>query len=94
MVFEIVDRKGRNIKLTAERWKHIKERHPELSNKIELIQQTMIAPSFQVQDETNPHLFYNHTYDKEVQLYLIIAIKYLNNEGFIITAFYSKYKKK
>ena len=30
MIFEIIDKTGRKIKLTKEQWKHIKREHPEI----------------------------------------------------------------
>lgn len=94
IIFEIVDRSGRKIRLTAERWEHIVDRHSELASRIEEIRQTIIAPSFQVKDNTDRNICYNHTYIKEEGFYLIVTVKYLNGDGFIITAFYSRYKKK
>lgn len=93
-IFEITDASGKRIHLTAERWEHIVARHSELGNKIEEIRHTVVSPSFQVRDSTDPNLYYNHTYIKEEGFYLVVAVKYLNGEGFVITAFYSKRIKK
>lgn len=92
--FEIIDRYGRIIYMTTERWKHIVTRHPEFANQLERIKQTVLTPSFQVQDRTDQDLHYLHTFIKEEKMYLIVAVKYLNGEGFIVTTFTSKNRKK
>lgn len=94
IIFEITDQSGRKIRLTAERWEHIVARHSELGSKIEEIRHTIVNPSFQVRDGTDRNLGYNHIYIKEEGFYLIVTVKYLNGDGFVITAFYSKNKKK
>lgn len=93
-IFVILDRQGRQIRLTAERWKHIATRHPELSNKIEEIKQTITTPSFQVQDRADKQLYYHHSFMKTENMYLVIAVKYLNGEGFVITVLTSKHRKR
>ena len=93
-IFEIKDGNGRIIYLSRERWKHIVIRHPELSNSLDNIKQTIILSYLVVQDKYDPRLYYYHIFLKRIKEYLIVSVKYLNGEGFIITAFYSKYKKK
>jgi hypothetical protein len=41
-----VDYKGRNIRLSEERWKHIQERHPETVGKEKFIEETISMPDF------------------------------------------------
>lgn len=93
-VFEVVDRYGRKIYLTSERWKHLSLHHPELTGNLEFIKQSVISPSLEVMDKIDGNLYYLHYFMKEIGFYLIVVVKYLNKEGFIITAFYSKKRKK
>ncbi len=93
-IFEIIDKKGRTIYLTPDRWTHIVTRHPELSNSIETIKQIVLQPLFIVEDVADIQLKYHHHFSKEMKMYLIVAVKYINTAGFIITAFYSKNRKK
>lgn len=44
MVF--LDYKGRSIRVTDERWKHINERHPETLGNEKFIEETMSSPDF------------------------------------------------
>lgn len=92
-IFEVIDKSGRKIRLTDQRWNHIVSRHPELSNSLEIIKETVLKPSFQVRDNLDEKLYYSHSYIKDIKFYMIVAVKYLNGEGFIITAFYSRNKK-
>ncbi|MEK6934001.1 MAG: hypothetical protein AABW75_03935 [Nanoarchaeota archaeon] len=36
-IFEITDKTGRNIQLTKEKWSHIVQHHPDMSDKLEEI---------------------------------------------------------
>jgi len=93
-IFEVIDKKGRTIYLTPDRWTHIVTRHPELSNSIETIKQIVLQPLFIVDDNIDSQIKYYHHFFKEIKMYLIVAVKYINRAGFVITAFYSKNRKK
>ena len=93
-VFETKDKKGRMIYLPKERWKHIIREHPLLTNKVEEIEKTIINPSFIKQSSYDENVKFCYTYDKKKEQYLLVAVKYLNSEGFIITSFYVKNIKK
>lgn len=93
-IFVMRDKTGRQIRLTQNRWSHIVLRHPEIGNKIEGIKQTLTFPEFKIADRLDPHLWYYHTFIKEERLFLVVSVKYLNGDGFIITAFYSKNRKR
>ncbi len=43
-VFEIKDKSGRKIHLSKERWTHINQEHPEVSNYLEEIKETIQSP--------------------------------------------------
>jgi len=94
-IFEIIDKTGRKIRLTKERWAHIAVKHPDLSDKVEEIKLALEKPTIIL-----PHKYDNnkrnyHRYQKETQDYLLVIVKYLNGEGYIATAFYaSKLVKK
>ena len=42
-IFEVQDKTGRKIHLSKERWSHI-QRHPEMSNQIDQIIETLKSP--------------------------------------------------
>ena len=89
-LFEVNDKTGRMIYLTQERWKHILREHPSLGNCLEFIKQTLIKPLTikQSTSDSYVYLYYQHrnTFPKR---YLLVVVKYLNGEGFIITSFYT-----
>jgi len=90
IIFEIIDKSGRKIRLTKEQWKHITEEHSRINDPEELKQTlsnpTKITPS--KYDPDNVHYYYR--YNKLIKRYHFIAVKYLNGDGFIITSFYRR----
>jgi len=89
-VLEIKDKTGKNIYLTDERYSHIKK-HPEMINSLPLIEQTIKNPSTIRDFEYDPDIKYYysyHKYRKSKAKYLRVIVKYLNGEGFIITAYF------
>lgn len=88
IIFEIIDKSGRKIYLTNERWKHIVAEHPEMQNKLEFIKETLINPhkiidhSFSIDNLK----YYYHHFKTTKYKYLRVIVKYLNGKGFIITS--------
>ena|SRR3989338_4408553 len=90
-IFEINDKSGRKIRLTRERWSHItspSSLHAYMTNYLEEIKQTLVMPdriSSSLYDEQtkNYYRFY-----KNRKQYLKIIVKYLNGDGFIISAYF------
>ena len=83
-IFETIDKSGRKIYLTKERLLHI-QKHPYMHNSLDKIKETLSKPN-KIIPESRKHLYFR--YYKELNQYLLIAVKYLNGEGFIITAYY------
>lgn len=90
-VFEIVDKKGRKVHLTKERWKHILK-HPHMHDQLENIKITIQNPTtirYYGEDE-DVRYFYKEFKEREpLERYLLVSVKYLNGEGFIITSFFT-----
>lgn len=92
-IFEIIDKTGRKIRLTKESWKHItspENLHPYMANYLEEVKQALIKPLIII-----PHKFDNikanyYLYLKEEKRYLLVAVKYLNGEGSVITSFITR----
>ena len=88
-VFEINDKSGRRIRLSNERWAHINQEHPEVAPYLEDIKDTLTNPTRIVPNEDDDNVNYYYKNFKERQLqYLLVIVKYLNNHGFIITAYF------
>ena len=90
IIFEVIDQSGRKIRLTKEQWLKIRKKHPEVEHE-DLIKQTLEKPTkitYHSYDET-AYKFYKH--DKKrlyPKKFLMVLVKYLNGDGFVITAYY------
>ncbi|MBI2574440.1 hypothetical protein HYV82_00985 [Candidatus Woesearchaeota archaeon] len=88
-VFEADDKSGRKIHLSKERWEHINHEHPEVAPHIEDIKDALSKPLQIIKPEYDENIRYYYRYFKERQSpYLLVIVKYLNNHGFIITAYF------
>ena len=71
--------------MTEERWNHIIEAHPELKESKEYLMKTVRTPDNIFYNEfTNQYIFIKE-FDTFITDNLLIYIKKLNGEGFIIT---------
>ena len=90
-IFEIIDKTGRKIRLTKEQWKHIIKEHPIVADKIEEIKETLKRPLAVRTSDYDENVRFYYRYYKNINLkekYLLVIVKYLNGNGFIITIFY------
>jgi len=91
-VFEVKNKNGKLIYLTNERYEHIKK-HPEMRNPdiLAVIEQTIRNPHTVRGYSLDPNIWYYYSYHKDRKSkarYLRIIVKYLNGEGFVITAYF------
>ena len=40
VIFEVIDKTGRKIHLSKERWNHLATKHPDMSNYLEEVEET------------------------------------------------------
>lgn len=88
MIIEIIDKSGRKIRLTEERWKHI-SKHPQVQNNLDWIKETLQQPTRITDYSLDDKVCYYYRYYKNRQSpakYLRVIVKYLNGGGFIVTA--------
>ncbi len=93
IVFEIIDKTGRKIRLTRKQYSHICKKHPMISNYFEEIRETLIKPDKIINSNNNKNIgFYCKFYKKLKTPYqnILVIVKYLNGEGFIISAYFVK----
>ena len=91
-ILEIKEKTGGIIYLTDERWHHISSEHPAVANRIEDIKETITTPLAIRESEYDSNVKFYYRYYKNLKSrakYLMVAVKYLNGEGFIITSFYT-----
>ena len=80
---------GRKIPLSAKQWKHIINFHPNVENP-EKIKEVLLNPLIIKKDNFDSSLNYYYKYDKTKNMHLMVSVKYLNGDGFVITSFYIK----
>jgi len=90
VIFEIIDKTGRKIHLSKERWSHITIKHTNMSDKFRDLKKALVNPTLIV-----PHKFDNtmrnyYLYYKLEKDYLLVSVKYLNGEGYVATSFITK----
>lgn len=93
MIFEIVDKSGRKIHLSKERWKHItspSSLHPYMTNYLQEIKEALTKPSKIVTHTLDNKKADYYLYIKERGVYLLVGVKYLNGDGFVTTAFLTR----
>ena len=92
-IFEIKDKTGRKIRLTKKQWGHIRKKHPEV-DKYELIEETVSKPDKTTDYDIDESVKYYYKYYKHRpshEKYLQVVVKYLNGDGFILTAQFKPY---
>ena len=96
VVFKILSKMGKVVSLNEDRWRHVLE-HPEMKNQLGRIKETVVNPDEVRESVHDPSvlLFYK-LYEETLvtEKYLIVVIKTLNREGFIVTAFFTDRVKK
>lgn len=96
-VFEITDKTGRKIHLPDKSWTHITRKHPSMTNFLEEIKETLEKPDKIIDSNIfDEKVKYYYKYYKNVKFrnkYLLVVVKYLNGNGFIISAFFERYIK-
>lgn len=92
----LIDHAGREIRLTMERRNHILE-HPEMVGQFERIQETIQTPETVIATTTDDTVHVYHRYYETTPVtskFLLVAIKLLEDDAFVLTAFFSRREKK
>ena len=89
-VFKLIDKTGRQIRLTKEQWSKIRKKHPEVENE-ELIKETLEKPTkitYHSYDET-AYKYYKHYKNRPyLENFLMVLVKYLNGDAFVVTTYF------
>jgi|SRR3989344_2738640 len=91
IIFEIVDKNGRKIHLSKERYRHL-QKHPHMHDSIENIKMTLqnsTAIRHDKEDETVAFFYKDFKNNDPSERYLLVSVNYLNGEGFVITSFFT-----
>ena len=88
-IFEVIDKSGRRIHLSRERWKHIL-RHKGIEQYLFQIRDTLIKPDLIIQHKFDVTMRNYYTLIKDKKRYLLVSVKYLNGEGYAATSFITR----
>lgn len=88
----IKSKQGVPIRLSTERWEHIRRRHPEIKDQKDKVLETITAPDVIQQGDYGELLaikFFENT--PLTEKYLVVIYKEINkDDGFVITAYFTK----
>ncbi len=90
------DHDGCDVRLTDERFAHILE-HPEMQNQDARIVETLLSPDSIIASHHDPPVHLSHRlYERTpvTRKYLVVMVKYLESDAFIVTAFFTDQEKK
>lgn len=83
------DFEGRLIRLTEERWAHIRE-HPEMVGMKKTVAETLAAPQIVVRSPADPkaHLYHRYYVGTPVGgKFLCVVVKIQEDDAFVLTAY-------
>ncbi|MEK6811781.1 MAG: PBECR2 nuclease fold domain-containing protein [Nanoarchaeota archaeon] len=92
-VFEITDKNGKRIRLTDKQHTHMMEEHPYMHEYIENIKETLQKPDRIANYGFDEDIFYFYKSYKNLpppNRFLLVIVKYLNGEGFIVSSYLEK----
>ncbi len=87
----IADKNNRLVYISDERLKHIK-RHPHMHDPLDNISATLMNPAaicYFSDDESVLYFYKEFKNNLSSERYLLVAVKYLNRNGFVITSFFT-----
>lgn len=90
------DHQGRAVRLTHERWAHILS-HPEMADQRPRIEETLASPDVIVATGADASVHaYHRLYEQTpvTRKYLLVAVKILEEDAFVVTAFFTSRLKK
>ena len=95
LLFEVKDALGRKIRTTKDYWQKIKTlKHRELKYGIKEVKKTLIKPD-EVRRSLADAIIFLYAQTQEKYDILIVAVKVLNGDGFLVTVYQTKeFKKK
>ena len=93
LLFEVTDIFGKRIRTSKNWWLHIvKDKHQDISDKLELVKDTIGKPDEVRQSEKKSYIYLY--YKKWVQFWICVVTRHLNGDGFLMTAYITTKTKK
>lgn len=95
-VLRAVSKMGNVVSLSDDRWRHVLD-HPEMKGQLDRIKKTVVDP-YEIRESTHDPsvLMFYRLYENTpvTEKYLLVIVRIMNEEGFIVTAFYTDRLKK
>lgn len=90
IILEVEDKSKKIIRLTKKQWSHIRQDHPNVENDFDIKDtiKNSIKTLYLEKEKTVYFRYFKHRKDPEK--YLKVIAKYLNGDGFIVTAYFVK----
>lgn len=93
IIFEVKDKTGRKIRLTQKQWSHINKKHPAVANHLDKIKETLERPDTITESDSKEKIYLYYRYHKFLKSpynYILVVVKYLNGNGFVISAYFER----
>lgn len=96
VIFESVTIDGKKVRLTETQWLHIVFYHPELREEQNKIEKTVSEPDAIMRGAIETARVYYKFYRSTpvASKYLVVVVKMLDEEGFIVTSYFTERMKK
>lgn len=91
VIFEVHSALHRRIRLTETPWRHIQKRQ-ELRSQLDNIKETLSSPDavYCVPREATYHYYRFYPRTPVGRKHMLVIVRQLNGEGFVITCFYAR----
>lgn len=90
VLFEVIDKNGKHIRLTNKQYSHIMDEHPYMHKYLEEIKETLKKPdkiTFYSFDVNVRYFYKSYKHLDKPNKYIFVIVKYLNGEGYIVSAY-------
>mgnify|MGYP001614297181 FL=1 len=90
-ILEVKDKNNKLVYITKERWMHLCREHPEVAPYLFYFEETLKNPTKFIDFDNSKKYFYKYFKNRiSKEKYLLVLVKYLNGEGFVITAYFKR----
>ena len=87
-IFEVVDKTGRKIRFSKKQYSHSMRKHSYMHKYMEEIKQTIQNPDKIIYPTKDKGYYYKrYKYLKNPNRFILVVVKYLNGDGYIITSY-------
>jgi len=96
ILFDVIDKTGRKLRMTIWNWEHIIRMHPDISSEKDKIIEALQSPDKiigSLKDENARFYYKYYKHRQSVNKFMMVLVKYLNGEGFIISAHFVRRMK-